>query len=300
MFGYVRPCKEELKLKEYNLFKAVYCGLCKTLGESANQLTRFGLNYDFTFLALILIALDKEEPQINQEACIANPFKKKPVVKKNRNLEYVADMSNIFVYLKLIDDWRDEHSLKSLITLPIYYFPIRRKKRKYNDKYNYFIESLQELAILESNKNGLLDKSADLFSRIMARIFRPDYITNEKEERILQSFGYNLGRWIYILDAFSDLEEDIENGTYNPLLLQYKYEEDEGLGNFIDRVKDPIEFTLTFTLNNLAKSYELLDLYRYNSILDNIIYIGLYQVMNKKLMRSGREFERSIQSTGIK
>lgn len=100
MFGYVVPYKDELKVREYKLFRAFYCGLCKTLGKSSNQLTRFGLNYDFTFLALLLTALDEDEPQINHEGCIVNPFKKNPLIKKNQHLEYAADLNVIFVFLK--------------------------------------------------------------------------------------------------------------------------------------------------------------------------------------------------------
>lgn len=298
MFGYVRPCKEELKVKEYNLFRAVYCGLCKTLGKSANQLTRFGLNYDFTFLALLLLALDEEEPRLVQESCLANPFRKKAVVKRNRHLEYVADMSNIFTYLKLVDDWHDEHSIRALLAIPVYYFPVKARRKKYEDRYNSVRELLQQLTALESSQNNLFDKSADIFARIMTCIFTPDYISSERKKRILRFLGYNLGRWIYILDAYSDLEEDLHNSNYNPLLLQYEYKEGEGLENFKERIQESVEFTLIYTLSNLARGYELLELYRYKEILDNIIYIGLHKIMRNKLEGSDRKDERSVQNTG--
>lgn len=298
MFGYVRPCKEELKVKDYEQFRAVYCGLCKALGRSANQLTRLGLNYDFTFLALLLMALDEEEPRLAKESCLANPFRKKAVFATNKHLEYAADMTNIFTYLKLVDDWQDERSIKALLAIPVYYFPVRIGRKRYEDKYNHYRELLQELVALESSQDKLLDKSADLFARIMTIIFTPDYINNEREKRILQYLGYNLGRWIYVLDAYIDLEEDLQNSNYNPLLLQYEYRKEEGLENFKERIWESVEFNLTYTLSNLARAYELLELYRYKEILDNIIYVGLYRVMRNKLEGSGRKDERSVQNTG--
>ncbi|NLM98229.1 MAG: hypothetical protein GX175_11590 [Halanaerobiaceae bacterium] len=298
MFGYVMPCKEELKVKEYNLFKTVYCGLCKTLGKTTNQLARFGLSYDFTFLALLLTALDEEEPEITRESCIANPFRKKPVLKKNKHLEYAAELSIIFVYLNLLDNWQDEHSLKSLAILPVYFFPFRKNRKKYNDKFQQFKACLERLTLLEKNRNEILDRSADVFAEIMSYIFTPDYIKGTKEERILAYLGYNLGRWIYILDAYSDIEEDIKNGSYNPLLLQYKYQEDEGLADFLERIKEPVEFTLTFTLSSFANSYQLLGIKRFGNILDNIIYKGLYRVMMNKLNNGGNEDEKSLRSAG--
>ncbi len=298
LFGYVRPCKGELKLKDYELFKAVYCGLCKSLGESANQLCRFSLNYDFTFLALLFLALDEEEPVQAREACLANPFKKKPLIKGNKHLDYAADMSNIFTYLKLVDDWHDEGSIRALLAMPIYYFPVRSRREKYEDKYAYFRDSLQELSRLESSQNNILDQSADIFARIMTRIFTPDYLIKDREVRILQYLGYNLGRWIYILDAYNDLAEDLEKDNYNPLLLQYEYREGEGLEAFKGRIGEAVEFSLSLTLSNLARGYELLELYRYQELLDNIIYKGLYQVMRNILEGCEKEDERSLQGTG--
>lgn len=298
MFGYVVPYKDELKVREYKLFRAFYCGLCKTLGKSSNQLTRFGLNYDFTFLALLLTALDEDEPQIKHEACIVNPFKKKPLIKKNQHLEYAADLNVIFVFLKLLDNWHDEHSFKSLLSMPVYYFASRGKREKYATSFHFFEKSLKKLEDLETAGNDIVDKSADVFARIMSVIFTPAYITEKKCRRILASLGYNLGRWIYILDAFSDLVDDINYKNYNPLLLQYNYSEAEGLQEFKDRIRENIVFTLTYSLNNLAKAYQLLTVHRYNNILENIIYLGLYQVMEKKLNNGGREIEKSIQDTG--
>lgn len=298
MFGYVVPFKDELKIKEYKLFQAFYCGLCKTLGKSSNQLTRFGLNYDFTFLALLLTALDKDEPQIKRESCIANPFKKRPVIIKNQHLEYAADLNVVFMFLKLLDNWHDEHSLKSLLSMPVYYFASRDKREKYSASYHFFEKSLKELEELEAAGNDIVDKSADIFARIMSVIFTPAYINDKKCRRILASLGYNLGRWIYILDAFSDLEDDINNKNYNPLLLQYNYSEAEGLKKFKDRIKEDINFTLTYTLNNLSNAYQLLTVHRYNNILENIIYLGLYQVMEKKLKNGGKEIGKPIQDTG--
>ena len=86
--------------------------------------------------------------------------------------------------------------------------------------------------------------------------------------------------------------------NYNPLLLQYEYRKEEGLENFKERIWESVEFNLTYTLSNLARAYELLELYRYKEILDNIIYVGLYRVMRNKLEGSGRKDERSVQNTG--
>ncbi|EOD01376.1 hypothetical protein L21TH_0597 [Caldisalinibacter kiritimatiensis] len=294
MFGYVTPHKAELKVKEYNLFKGYYCGLCKALGKEFNQLVRFGLNYDITFLGLLLSSLDERKETIRPENCIAAPFKKKPIVQPNKYIEYAANISVILFYFKLLDDWKDEKSLKALVASTAYLLPVYKAKKVYKDKYISIKSDLKRLTELEKKKCKSIDESADAFARLMGTIAVPNFIKDEKTSRVLNWLGYNLGRWIYILDAFNDIEKDIKKNNYNPILLQYNYKNNESVGQFINRVKEPIEFTLTFTLDNIAKSYELLDVKRNRSIIENIIYMGTRHKMQQILYKGVVKNEKSI------
>ncbi|WP_207644704.1 DUF5685 family protein [Caloranaerobacter ferrireducens] len=285
LFGYVTPYKDELKVREYNTFKAYYCGLCKTLGSEFNQVVRFGLNYDFTFLGLLLSSLDEERDKIKFEGCIANPFKKKPIIVKNKNLSYSAYISVILVYYKLLDDWKDERNLLSLMGMIPFIFPKNKAKNVFEDKYLAVVNNLDKLAKLEKEKCDIIDESADVFGKLMEEIAASPFISDDRTIRVLRWLGYNLGRFIYVLDAFNDIEKDVKEGNYNPILLQYKYNLEEGLESFINRVREPIEFTLTFTLDNLAKSYELLDIKYNRSIIENIVYMGTRQKMMQILKK---------------
>lgn len=285
MFGYITPYKDELKVREFSIFKAYYCGLCKTLGNEFNQLVRFGLNYDFTFLALLLSSLDEEKDKIKFEGCIANPFKKKPIVVKNKSLSYSAYISVILVYYKLLDDWKDERNLFSLMGTIPFIFPKNKAKNVFEDKYLAVVNNLDKLAKLEKEKCDVIDESADAFGKLMEEIAASPFISDDRTIRVLRWLGYNLGRFIYVLDAFNDIEKDVKEGNYNPILLQYKFNLEEGLESFINRVREPIEFTMTFTLDNLAKSYELLDIKYNRSIIENIVYMGTRQKMMQILKK---------------
>ncbi|WP_420834480.1 DUF5685 family protein [Caloranaerobacter azorensis] len=279
LFGYITPYKDELKVREYNTFKAYYCGLCKTLGSEFNQIVRFGLNYDFTFLGLLLSSLDEKRDKIKYESCIANPFQKKPIVMKNKYISYSAYISVILVYYKLLDDWKDERKLLSLMGMIPFIFPKNKAKYVFKEKYFAIKNNLDKLAKLEEEKCDIIDESADVFGKLMEEIAAFPFINDDKTIRILRWLGYNLGRFIYVLDAFNDIEKDIKENNYNPILLQYKYNPEEELEKFLSRVRNPIEFTLTFTLDNLAKSYELLDIKYNKSIIENIVYMGTRRKM---------------------
>jgi hypothetical protein len=98
---------------------------------------------------------------------------------------------------------------------------------------------------------------------------------DENTNKILRWIGYNLGKWIYILDAFDDIEKDIESGSYNPLIEQFKYEKGETLCCFKDRIRERVEFNLTYSLNQISKSFELMKIKGNSGILENIIYMGM-------------------------
>lgn len=295
LFGYITPYRGELKVKEYEIFKAYYCGLCKSLGKEFNQFTRFGLNYDLNFLALLLSSLKADKDKASFEGCIANPLKKKKIIRPNDSLQYTSHISVMLIYFKLLDDWKDEKSIKALIATLPYIVPVRKAKKTLNSKYNIIKTQLDKLTELEKNNCSIIDESADAFGKLMEEIAVPPFITDENTQRILKWLGYNLGRWIYIIDAFNDIEEDIKKNNYNPMLLQYDYKATESPSDFYKRIGKEVEFTLTFTLENIAKSFELLNIKNNRSILDNIIYMGARRKMDEILnKREVMKHEKSI------
>lgn len=285
MFGYVTPYKDELKVKEYEIFKAYYCGLCKTLGNEFNQLVRFGLNFDLTFLALLLSSIEEEKDFITREGCIANPFKKKSVIKENQALFYSANISIILLRYKLLDDWYDKKSIKSLIASIPFLTPLKKANKRFEQKSKAIKSYLVKLLELENNNCNRIDEIADVFGKLMEEISVPEYINNLNTERTLRWIGYNLGRWIYILDAYNDLEEDVKNKSYNPIILQYNYTKEENMIDFKERIIDKIEFSLLMSLDSMAKSIEFLNMRKNREIIENIVYLGTRQKMDAILYK---------------
>lgn len=262
MFGYVNILKDELKIKDYNTFRAYYCGLCKTLGRHNGTVSRFGLSYDMTFLLLVLSSIHEEDTEFSIERCIAHPVTKHKTACQNKLTEYVADMSCMLVYLKAKDDFSDEKSIKGLLGMLLYYPCIRRAKKRYRKIYDSITNQLNLLSQLEKEKCGDIDKTADCFAKITELLFSYSY--DGEDKRKLSWLGYNIGRWIYIIDAIADYETDKKKNSYNPIIISNKE-------------KNELELSLTLTLSNIASAYELLDVKRNDAILRNILYDGLLQ-----------------------
>ncbi len=276
MFGYVKAYKDEMRVKEYDAFRAYYCGLCKTLKKEYGFSARLGLNYDSVFLALLLSSVTRMPLSCNAQRCIASPFKKKPIADTNPCLSYSAGVMVILALLKLEDDVRDEKSIKSLLCLLALWRARHRVLKRYKPLYLKCKKQIEALFSLEKEKCTSQDAVAHAFADMMQHVFTPDFIQDENTRRILGHMGYLLGRFIYILDAYEDIEQDKKKGCFNVFLMQQSPPDKEVLRDL-----------LTLTLSNIASSYELLDIPLNKPILDNILYLGLPHVLDNVLDQKG-------------
>ncbi len=272
MFGYVKVAKDELKVREYNVYKSYYCGLCKTLKSEYGYFSRFCLNYDSVFLALLLSSVTNDEYDCKNQVCIAHPAKKTPIMKNNKSLSYSATAMIILALLKLEDDIRDEKSIKAAFVYLLLLNAKRKVKKSYKKLYEDCKEQINKLSILEKNKCKDLDELSDVFAKLLEILFVPEFIKNEATARILSHIGYMLGRFIYIIDAYEDIEKDKKKKRFNPFVLSEKKVDKQEILNL-----------LTFNLSSMANSYELISLKINKPILDNIIYLGLKSVLEKTI-----------------
>lgn len=279
MFGYVTVPKGLLTEEEYGVFTSYYCGVCKAMGRRASQLSRLGLSYDVTFLAIVLSGVCGSFSETVYERCIAHPKKKRPCIKNDRIIDYSASVGVLLSYLKLADDWHDEKSIKALVGMAVFRSGYRRIMKKYPEEIAEIKKQLDELSRLEKEKCTSIDETADAFAKILEYLCAPQFIGDETVRRVLAWFGYNLGRWIYIIDAFNDIDEDIKSGSYNALV-------ESGIKDKRSCV-DMLEPSLTFTLENMTSAFELMDFKRNKDIIGKIIYTSLKQ--KQKMILAGEK-----------
>lgn len=257
MFGYVNIYKDELKVKDYKLWQSYYCGLCEALGKRYNQLIKLGLNYDMTFLAIVIGGIISENPEIKKKFCLLHPINKRYKAKSPIALDYACDVSVVLTSEKLSDDINDDKKLSAFFLRIPYNLPFKKaKKHICADKIK---SHLSDLYKLEKENCRNIDKVADCFALLMADIMTPSFIPEEKREN-LYKFGYNLGRWIYIIDALNDYEDDKKKNKYNP---------------FEELNIEDVEFTLTYTLSQIGNIYKELDFKMNKALIENIIFLGL-------------------------
>ncbi len=285
MFGYVTVGKNQLTEEEYGVFSSYYCGVCKAIGKNASQTARLGLSYDITFLALVLSSLS-DDGITTEERCVVHPFKKRRCLRGDKAIEYAALAGVVLSYLKLKDDWNDERSIKSFFGMTLFRRAYKKARKQLPDAYNCIKKQLDILSSYEKAHSSSIDDTAEAFGKILQLLFVPPYIDDEKLCRKLSWMGYNLGRWIYIIDAVNDLESDIKTGGYNTFKEMGYSDQRE--------CAQAMELSLTLTLEGIASAFELIDFKRNRDIIGKIIYISLKEKQRLILSGQGKDKNESI------
>jgi hypothetical protein len=260
LFGYIICNRQKLDKEETERYQSVYCGLCKTLEKNFGQLERVSLNYDMTFLILFLASLYEPDEEKKDFRCPFHPLQKRTAV-TNLYTDYAADMTVLLSYFKCLDDWQDEHKhLQYQYAKKIEgsYLEVKKRRQRQCSALEMGIE---ELGQMEKSHASLADEAANCFGRVMAELFAPgeDFWSNS-----LRSFGYHLGRFIYLMDATMDYEKDQKTGNYNPL-------------NSMGKKPDDMEELLSMIIGEATQEFEKLPLVQDVHLLRNILYGGVWQ-----------------------
>ena len=286
MFGYVLPDRKELKIRELEVYQGYYCGLCMALKKRYHFLGRLSLNYDMTFLALLLTSLYEPENQKSMHRCILHPARKRQVV-QNQYLDYAADMNILLTYYKCMDDWKDEHDLLRSSYGKLLFFSGKRVCKKYPQKAMRIQGYLKELSDYEGQNSHNLDNTAGCFGNICAELFNYD----RQWEASLQKMGFYLGKFIYLLDAYDDLERDRTKKCYNPFLVFEQREDFEGW----------VYGLLKMMMAEACREFEKLPIIEDAGLLRNILYAGVWGkffLIGKKRKEGEKEGEEREDKNG--
>ena len=217
MFGYVVMNKPEIKFKDFDMYRSFYCGLCRELRERYGISGQITLSYDMTFVIVLLSALYEPPTRKGTTRCIVHPVRKQPI-RGNAITEYGADMNIFLTYYKCKDDWNDERKLLSLAYGKLLESKEKRSEQRWKSKIDVIVSCLNELSEMEKINETDVDRVSGCFGRIMEEIFA---YREDVWEPTLRRMGFYLGKFIYLMDAYDDVEDDIKKGNYNPFAKDY-------------------------------------------------------------------------------
>ncbi len=271
MYGYIRPDKGEMKVREYEQYRAMYCGLCHALKKRCGFGARMLLSYDLCFFAMLLSGAQQTPLQICAKRCPVSPFRKRACCACSPAMETAADLTVILAYEKARDGLRDEKGFKKLAAFFAKAF-LSRKYKKSAARCPAFAdacrEGIEELCRLEKEQTDSIDRPAAAFAQSLAAAaaWFP-----ESQKRQAELLLYHIGRWIYIADAWDDLSDDLETGSYNCIVLRY------GIKTKAQRAlaAQTLTETLAQSASTAASAAALMTLGPWQGIIENILYLGL-------------------------
>lgn len=290
MFGYVKINKPELLIKDYEMYRAVYCGLCKSLGKRYTVLSRIVLNYDFVLFALLRMSVKEDVPCTKCEGCLFNPFSKKLCVKGDEDIDFAADCLVLSTYYKMQDDINDSGFFGRLFRR-IAYFPFKLIAKKAKKRAPEAAEILKvyidEQTALEKESCGNIDIITEPTSKMLSKLLTLG-VEDEAQRRIFEHIGKNLGKWVYLIDALDDVFTDLKKKSYNPVIIKY--------GEDLNSALENCGAIMNMAVNECVSALELLNMSKFSMILRNVLYMGLPMEQKRvfeKIKKDGK-FDGSV------
>lgn len=279
MFGYVKVNRAALSEENLQVYQSYYCGLCRYLKSNYGVKGQVFLNYDMTFLILLLTGLYEVEEVEQEFVCRLHPLHKKRG-RESEIFQYAADMNVILAYYKLMDDWKDDKKLDRYILATGLVKTCKSIQEKYPRQTEAIRKYIERQSALEDAKESDLDLLSGLTGEMLGELL----VWKEDEwQRELRCLGSYLGKFIYVMDAYEDLEEDMKKRRYNPLV---RLKEQEG-----ERFEGLCKQIMTRMMAECARSFERLPILMHGELLRNILYSGVwsrYEILQLKRNKKKR------------
>lgn len=268
MFGYVQYDRPYLYVKDMELYKAMYCGTCKGIGASCGSLARLSLSYDVTFINVLLHNLKGVDVEIKKQSCFKKGLKKQPMAVVDDLTLAVGAFNTVLAYYKLCDDVADEK--KGGIRRAFLSGAFHRAEKKYPELVKIVERFMRDQATLEGKNTESVDMAAEPTACMLRDVSR--LLLEETATEHSDGLFYDLGKWIYLIDAVDDYDKDVKKKNYNPFYLSYRAESKTAL---VKEKEEELRFifdTLFFDIRERMANLQ----FRFNrDLTDNVLLRGL-------------------------
>lgn len=269
MFGYLNIRKDTLAEDKQGLWQTFMCGLCVSTKKLFGNLPRMLVNNDINTFNVLFHAITNTDITIDKARCVAHPLRKRAIPANDGLFDKLAVANVILTYWNLYDDVVDGKGGKKKLAYKLLK-PSYGKAAKLWVELDKAIElSYNQLRQAEKNNDTSIDRVAHHFAMLSKHFCT---LTLGEECSIhAQNLCYNLGKWVYLIDALDDLDEDTKSGNYNVFVSYYKAQNVNGVAAHFDEIK----YLMYTTLNRIAQCYNDLNLTKFRCVTDNLLYDGI-------------------------
>lgn len=298
MFGYVRADTPYLYIKDDNLYKAAYCGVCKAIGKVCGMTARMGLSYDVTFFSVLLHNISGKDLTIEDSRCAAHCLgKKRPMAKTDEMTEALGAMNTVLAYLKYDDDVKDEKKGRGKRLW--FRNGFLRAKKAFPQLTATLVNDFAAQRLAEENGGtDSVDRAADATANAMADV--SDLLLKDKKTNYTRNLFYALGKWIYLIDALDDYDKDRKSGSYNVFIRAFGAKDGATLLKENGREIDYIFNSLFYDIRENTAGIKF---YFNRDLTDNILLRGLpakTKEVKERLSCAGKKCKKACAARGKK
>lgn len=266
MFGYVDINKQGLAEGQQGLWQTFMCGLCFSTKKLFGNLPRAFITNDINFFNVLFHSIANVDVEIEHSRCFSHPFAKRTVLKQTALTDKLSVANVLLTYLNLYDDVLDDGGAKKKLALSVFAKPYKKAQAWWPELDKTLCKHYQDLRTLEQSNCQSLDRVAHSFASLSQ-----DFCTmcfDGKISHHATTLCYNIGKWIYLVDALDDIAKDLKKGNYNPIVACYNLQK---VGDVVPYLQE-LQFEMFAVLNRIAQCFNDLNLTKYNCILKNVLF----------------------------
>lgn len=268
MFGYINPDAPYLFKKDETLYKALYCGLCKSIGKGCGQRARTALTYDMAFTSALVHNIMGRDVKITKQRCALHLIKRRQIAEVDEITVLIGFVNTALAYYKLCDDKADGE--KRGVLRHLYKKGFKRVLKKHPRVAEIIQKQTKLQSDLEKNGCAVIDMAAEPSAVMMKEL--SEYILGEYSTDDTANLFYALGKWVYLADAIDDYDKDVKKRRYNVFYNVYceKCRQDA-----VKKGEEEIKFVFDMLFAEMRKSLANIKFYFNHDLTDNIILRGI-------------------------
>ena len=279
MFGYLDVEKDKLQEGQRGLWQTFMCGICLSTKKLYGNYPRMFISNDVNFFNVLFHSVTETDVTVTNRRCFSHPIRKMSVLNETSITEKLSVANVLLTYWNIYDDTVDGGSVKKKTALKLFRKAYNKAKKDFPELDRLLAKRYGELRELEQSNCKSVDQVAHAFA-VLTQEFAV-VVLGEQANEYLQTLCYNLGKWIYLIDALDDVEKDIKRHNYNPFVACYNVETPTDLS----KKQDELNFEMFAVLNRIAQCYNDLNLTKYTCILKNVLFDSIRnktkQILNK-------------------
>lgn len=268
MFGYIQPERAHLFVKDEELYKSLYCGMCKSIGKGSGNLARTALTYDMAFMSALLHNAKNCDVKVKKCRCALHPVKRRYMAVPDETSVLLGCINTVLAYYKLLDDKRDGDK-KGLFAF-IYKSGYRRTIKRHPRLKQIIVTMTEEQRKLEAEGCAVIDAACEPTAVMMRDL--SDYVLGEYADAHTAGLCYDIGKWVYLADALDDYDKDVKRGGYNVLYNAYGGATKQ---EAVERNEEEIQFIFNSLFADMRYHLANIKFYFNHDLTDNIVLLGI-------------------------